>query len=238
MNVERETYVILFLIAVVLLPMWYFAVAGATPSHEVTLSGKQGAIAPTETFLPTPAQVDEFVAGVIVWVALLVLVGMIFYTHRFIRRVARTGEPVRGGPAGRGGGTAGATQSDGGTPQTDGGTSSRATQRDAGVDLPGPLPSYLVTDHRWIAEYWPSHVDRPGLIGLGAMAWSATSFAVLFAWEALTYSRSQFLGIYAGMMFLSLGVMVAIYATWFMPSVVVVEERGHEDKLTREGEDA
>lgn len=38
------------------------------------------------------------------------------------------------------------------------------------------------------------------------------------------------------MMFLSLGVLVAVYAIWFLPSMHLVEEREHEEIITEREE--
>jgi len=190
MKVEREALVIFLLIALVLAPTWYFALASAVPEHPVVLNGSRSAIAPTERFLPTPAGVNEFVAGVTTWLALAALVSMVYYTHRFIRVVGRSTESVAG-------------------------------DEEAELELPPWLPS---PSHR-IAEYWPAQLSSPGLIGLALMSWSTVTFSALFGYEALTYARVQFLGIYGGMAALSLGVVIAIYAAWFMPNVVVVEDR-------------
>ncbi|WP_423745770.1 hypothetical protein V5735_07400 (plasmid) [Haladaptatus sp. SPP-AMP-3] len=199
MRFERETVVILFLIAIVLFPMWFFALSSGGAKAAVVLSNDKGVIAPNETFLPTPVEVNEFIAGVITWVALFVLVGMIFYTHQFVRTIGRSSESAI----------------------ADGGVANR-------------LPSYLTTENRWVADYWPAQYSNPGMVGLALMAWSVVVFALLFGTEALGYARTQFLGIYGGMLFLSLGVLVAIYATWFMPNVLVVEERGHHGKISEE----
>jgi hypothetical protein len=200
MRFERETIVILFLIAIALFPMWFFALTSGGQEAAVVLSNSKGAIAPNETFLPTPVEVNEFVAGVITWVALFVLVGMIFYTHQFVRTIGRSSESAVA---------------------TDGGITAR-------------LPSYLTAEDRWVADYWPAQYSNPGMIGMALMSWSVVVFSLLFGMEALGYARTQFLGIYGGMLFLSLGVLVAIYATWFMPNVLVVEERGHHGEISEE----
>lgn len=201
MKIEKETIVILFLIALVMGPMWYLALVSATSQTEVVLSQNKGNIAPTERFIPSPVEVNEFMAGVIVWLALLILVWMIFYTHEFIRIVGQAEEPVV-----------------------------------ANGGIQEALPSYFLSDDRWIADYWPAQFDTPGMIGIVAMSWSATVFAILFVMEALTWARTQFLGVYGGMMFLSLGVLVAVYSIWFLPSIHLVEKREHEEIISESGE--
>lgn len=191
MKLEREALVILLLLAVVLAPTWYFAMISITPTHEVVLNGSAASIAPTERFLPTPAEVNEYVAGVITWIALFALVGMVYYTHQFIRVLSRSIESV---------------------PVDD--------------RVHNALPPWLRTQKHQIAKYWPAQYSTPGMVGIVLVTWTTVVFAVLFGLEAFTYARTQYLGIYGGMMALALGVDIAIYATWFVPSTVVVEERG------------
>lgn len=214
MKTEKETLVILLLIGIVLGPMWFFALVSATSESAVVLSQQQGAIAPTGKFLPTPVEVNELIAGVISWVALFALVGMIYYTHQFIRIVGQAGEPVA---------------------TTDESGAAEAVAADGGVRE--ALPSYLQSDKRRLANYWPATYATPGMIGVAIMSWSSVAFALLFVLEALTWARTQFLGVYGGMMFLSLGVLVAVYTTWFIPSMHVVESRGHEDKITQQSDE-
>ncbi|MCO8244292.1 hypothetical protein NKF25_09515 [Haladaptatus sp. AB643] len=105
------------------------------------------------------------------------------------------------------------------------GRSSGSIATDGGINL--NLPSYLTSDGRWIADFWPAEYSTPGIIGIALTAWSTVVFAALFGLETFGYARTQFLGIYAGMMFLSIGAMTAIYTTWFIPDMVVVEDRSH-----------
>jgi hypothetical protein len=218
MRFEKETIVILLLLAAVLGPMWTFALLSTTTETPVTLSQEKGKIAPSEQVFPAPVEVNEYVAGVITWVAVFAVVAMIFYTHQFVRSVGQSGDPVD------------ATEQSSGAVAADGGGRS--------VDLSEILPSYLLTDDRWLANYWPARFSTPGMIGIAAMSWSAVVFAVLFVMEALSWARTQLLGIYGGMMFLSLGVLVAVYAIWFLPSMHIVEDRDHAKKIGQgDGED-
>jgi len=222
MKVEREAVAVVVLIALVVLPLWYFALTSATTSREVVLDQANATIAPTETFLPSPAQVDEYVAGVLVWIGLFVLVAMIFYTHQFVRTVGQAGPSAAAGSQGQ---ATGGDASD--RPAADGGTESAAANDRGGGDggaASASLPSFLSTAHRRVIEYWPASFATPGMVGLTLFAWAAVAFAALFSLEALTWSRRQYLGVYGGMLFLSLGVLVAVYATWFMPSVLVSED--------------
>lgn len=182
-------------------PMWYFALTSSTSQTPVVLSQEKGDIAPTERFIPSPVEVNEFVAGVIIWIALFILVGMVFYTDQFIRTVGQSGDPVA---------------ADGGIRES--------------------LPPYLLSDDRWLADYWPAQLQTPGMVGIAVMSWSSIVFAILFLMESLTWARTQYLGVYGGMMFLSLGVLVAVYAIWFLPSMHLVEEREHEEIITEREE--
>jgi len=53
-------------------------------------------------------------------------------------------------------------------------------------------------------------------------------FAALFTGEYLTLARTQYFGLYATGMFLSLALSTVAYYAWFMPHVEVAERRGHE----------
>lgn len=209
MKTEKETVAILVLLALVLGPMWFFALSSHSSTSAVVLSPDKGAINPTETFLPTPVEVNEFVAGVITWLAVFALVGMIYYTHHFIRTVGESGE-------------------------------SAVTEREGQVAADGginaAIPPYILAGGRRLVDYWPAKYATPGVAGVAIMAWSTASFSVLFVLEVLTWARTQYLGIYGGMALLSIGVLGAIYTTWFLPSMQVVEKRGHEGKFTTESD--
>lgn len=192
--------------------MWWFAFVSTTTETPVTLSQEKGKIAPAEQVFPAPVEVNEFIAGVITWVAVFAVVGMIFYTHQFVRSVGQSGDPVDSTEQ-----LTGPVAADG-----SGGRS---------VNVSEMLPSYLLTDDRWLADYWPARFSTPGMIGIAAMSWSAVVFAVLFVMEALSWARTQLLGIYGGMMFLSLGVLAAVYTIWFLPSMHIVEDRDHAKKI-------
>lgn len=190
MRIEREAILIVVLIGLVLAPMWYFALASGEPTAGVQLQSDDDAIAPTETFLPTPTEVNTNVSGVVTWLALFVLVAMIVYTRRFTERVGHAPDSIR----------------------PDGGSA---------------LPSWLTAGDRQVLAYWPAKAPSAGLITLALLTWSVVAFAALLAWEGLNYARTQFLGVYMGMMLLSMGVWVAVYTTWFIPSITVAERREH-----------
>ncbi|MFB6196493.1 MAG: hypothetical protein ABEI80_10005 [Haloplanus sp.] len=191
MRIEREAVLIVVLIALVLTPMWYFALASGEPTAGVTLKSETGSIAPTETFLPTPKEVNSNVSGVVTWLALFALVAMIVYTRRFTERVGHAPDSIR----------------------PDGGSAI--------------LPSWLTAGDRRVLSYWPARMPRAGLLTLALLTWAVVVFAALLAWEGLHYARTQFLGVYMGMMCLSMGIWVAVYTTWFVPSITVAERREH-----------
>lgn len=93
-EIETETLVILFLVTLVLAPLWFFALSSAEAESEVSLRQVEGGIAPTERVVPTPVEVNELVAGVITWIALFVLVALIYLAHQLVRRIGHAGEPV------------------------------------------------------------------------------------------------------------------------------------------------
>jgi hypothetical protein len=87
--------------------------------------------------------------------------------------------------------------------------------------------SWLETDDRWIVEYRPSSDAIPGLIAMGGLTVLSITFAALFTGEYLTLARTQYFGIYAFGMFMSLAGLTVSYYAWFMPHVEVAERRGH-----------
>lgn len=220
MKIKKEMIVILVLIAAVLGPTWFFAASSMAAESGVVLSQSQGAIAPAETFLPTPVEVNEFVAGVITWIALFVLVAMIYYAHQFIYTIGQSGESLTSRRVDE------SVAADGG--QTDSGRSNSS--------VISSLPPFILAGGRQLADYWPAEYATVGMVGIAIMSWLVVTFSFLFVMEAFSWARTQYLGIYAGMVFLSLGVLVAVYTTWFIPSMHAVERRGHE-KITEEAGD-
>lgn len=190
---EFRTIVIVLLLMAVLLPMWFIAIHGEPPTEEIEIDQSVSEIRPLEGFVDTPNKLSPSQVGVIVWVALLSLLGVLAFSHRFMNRAARPSEGV--------------------DPKvTDGGTAG--------------LP-WFETEHRWLVEYHPSSNDRQGLIAMGALTVLAISFAALFTGEYLTLARTQYFGLYAAGMFLSLTGLTVSYYAWFMPHVKVAERRDH-----------
>lgn len=87
---------------------------------------------------------------------------------------------------------------------------------------------WLETDERWIVEYHDASDAIEGLVAMGGLTVLAIVFAALFTGECLTLARTQYFGIYAAGMFLSLALSTVAYYAWFMPHIEVAEHRGHD----------
>ncbi|MEF8775252.1 MAG: hypothetical protein V5A43_01960 [Haloarculaceae archaeon] len=191
---RTKTLVILVLLASVLLPMWYVAMQGEPPSEEIAIDRSVSEIRPLEGILDTPNKLSPSQVGVIVWVALLALVGVLVGVHRFMNRAVRPPEGV-----------------------------AAAADSETRIALP-----WLSSDSRWVVEYHAASDAIEGLVAMGALTVLAIVFAALFTGEYLTLARTQFFGLYATGMFLSLALLTVAYYAWFMPHVKVAEHRGHE----------
>jgi len=195
---NRKTLVILAVVIAVLLPMWFVALHGEPPSEEIAIDQSVSEMRPLEGVLDTPNKLSPSQVGVIVWVALFALFGALVATHRFMNRAVR---PPDTEPA-----TDGETAADGGTVGW----------------------SWIDTDHRWVVAYHEATESIEGLAAMGALTVLAIVFAALFTGEYLTLARTQYFGIYAAGMFLSLALLTVAYYAWFIPHVEVAERRGHE----------
>jgi len=87
---------------------------------------------------------------------------------------------------------------------------------------------WLRTDRRWIVEYHDATDAIEGLVAMGGLTVLAIVFAALFTGEYLTLARTQYFGLYATGMFVSLALSTVAYYAWFMPHIEVAEQRGHE----------
>ncbi|WP_121823028.1 hypothetical protein [Halostella salina] len=203
---RRGTLVVVLVVSAFLLPTWYVASQGEPPSEEVQIDGSVSEIRPLDGFVDTPNKLSPSQVGVIVWVALLVLLGVLAFFHRFMNRAARPSRGATQAPAeGSGDGDVPETAADGG----------RATF------------SWLETEDRWIVEYVPASDAIEGLIAMGTLTVLTITFAALFTGEYLTLARTQYFGIYAFGMFMSLAGLTVSYYAWFMPHVEVAERRDH-----------
>jgi hypothetical protein len=90
-----------------------------------------------------------------------------------------------------------------------------------------PSLPWIETEDRWIVEYWPASEDEEGIIAMGSLLLFAIAFAALFTGEYFTLARTQYFGVYAAGLFLSLAGMTVAYYAWFLPHVHVAERREH-----------
>jgi hypothetical protein len=133
------------------------------------------------------------------------------FFHRFMNRGARP-DATGSGP----GDAADATATDGsGLDGPPGNGTDRATF------------SWLETGDRWIVEYHDASDAIEGLVAMGGLTVLAIVFAALFTAEYLTLARTQYFGVYAFGMFMSLLGSTVSYYAWFMPHVEVAERRDH-----------
>ncbi|WP_435096672.1 hypothetical protein [Halorubrum sp. N11] len=211
---DRRTIAILLIVLAVLLPTWYVGLHGEPPSEEVRIDQSVSEMQPLEGFADTPNKLSPSQVGVIVWVALLGLLGAMAFFHRFMNQAARP-DPSGGGPGDAGGATDAAA--------TDGG----------GLDAPPPegvnratFP-WFETEDRWVVEYHDASDAIEGLVAMGGLTALAIVFSALLTAEYLTLARTQYFGIYAFGLFMSLLGSTVSYYAWFMPHIEVAERRDH-----------
>jgi hypothetical protein len=204
---RRETLVIALVVLAVLLPMWFVALHGEPPSEEIEIDRSVTEMRPLDGFVDTPNKLSPSQVGVIVWVALFALFGVLAAAHRFMNEAVRPDDDVD--PT---------VVSDGGQAAVDSG----GNRTDVG------LP-WFDTDRRWVVEYHDASDAVEGILAMGGLTILAIVFAALFTGEYLTLARTQYFGVYAAGMFLSLAALTVAYYAWFMPHVEVAERRGHGD---------
>ncbi len=209
---RRETAVIILLLLAALLPMWYVAAQSGEQISAVKLNTSKGSINPTERFISGPNEIGPNIAGIISWVAMFCLVGMLWYAQGFIPRIAKSGSRRQMDSS---------SPSDS-VPVADGGANESS-------DGSGPpLPGFVLNPHRKLAEYHPANNGMTGLWLVAGLSLTTISFAYLLGAEGFGKARTQFIGVYAGLMFLSLAGLVMVYAAWFMPTTKVAEMREHD----------
>lgn len=86
---RRETVVIVVLLAAVLVPMWITAMHGEPASAEIEIDQSVSQIRPLDGLIDTPNKLAPSQVGVIVWVALFGLVGLLAGAHRFMNEAVR-----------------------------------------------------------------------------------------------------------------------------------------------------
>ncbi|WP_135534630.1 hypothetical protein [Halostella pelagica] len=83
------------------------------------------------------------------------------------------------------------------------------------------------TDDRWVVTYHDASDAIEGVLAMGGLTIVAIVFAALFTGEYLTLARTQYFGVYAMGMFVSLALLTVAYYAWFLPHVEVAERREH-----------
>jgi len=209
---RRNGYIVVLLVVMTLLPMWYVGVHGEPPAEEIAIDQSVTEMRPLAGFVDVPTKLSPSQVGVIVWVALFVLIGVLTVAHRFMNRAVRPGDGDR----------ATAVAADGGSVGDPSGESSEQRADGGRVGLP-----WLATEDRWVVEYHDATEAVEGLVAMGGLTVLAVVFAALFTGEYLTLARTQYFGVYAAGMFLSLAGSTVAYYAWFMPHVEVAERRSH-----------
>jgi hypothetical protein len=105
-------------------------------------------------------------------------------------------------------------------------TSPKTVAADGGRSVTVGIP-WLTAESRWVVTYYAASESTSGIVVMGALTVLAIVFAALFSGEYLTLARTQYFGVYAAGLFLSLAALTVAYYAWFMPHVEVVERRGH-----------
>ncbi|WP_136688080.1 hypothetical protein [Halorhabdus amylolytica] len=90
---KRSTLVIAVVVLAVLLPMWFVALHGEPPAEEIAIDHSVSDMQPLEGLIDTPNKLSPSQVGVIVWVVLLALVGVLAGAHQFMNRAVRRSNP-------------------------------------------------------------------------------------------------------------------------------------------------
>lgn len=196
---RRPTIVVAILVALVLLPMWFIAIQGEPPTEEVELDHSASEIRPLDGFVDAPNKLAPSQVGVIVWIALFGLFGVLVAAHRFMNEAVRPPDRRAERP------------------------DDEIATADGGIALPG----WMQTGDRWVVEYHDASDAAEGIVAMGGLTVLSIAFAALFTGEYFTLARTQYFGVYAAGMFLSLAGLTVAYYAWFMPHVEVAERRRH-----------
>lgn len=89
---RTRTLVIVLVVLAVLIPTWFVAMQGEPPAEEIAIDHSVSEIRPLAGPFDTPTKLSPSQVGVIVWVALLALLGVLAFFHRFMDRLARPPE--------------------------------------------------------------------------------------------------------------------------------------------------
>lgn len=74
---RRETVVVALVVAAVLVPMWFVALQGEPAGEEIEIDQSVSEIRPLAGFVDTPNELPPSQVGVVVWIALFALVGVL-----------------------------------------------------------------------------------------------------------------------------------------------------------------
>ncbi len=195
--------------------MWYVALHGEPASEEITIDPSVSDVRPLDGPVDTPSKLSPSQVGVIVWVALFGLYGALVGAHRFMNSAVRQSDA-----------DAEVVVSDGGYSgdrDAERDSESADERADGGVRR----PSWLSTEERWLVEYHDATGSNEGIVVMAALTILSIVFSALFTGEYLTLARTQYFGLYAAGLFLSLAALTVAYYAWFMPHVKVAEKRGH-----------
>ncbi len=86
---------------------------------------------------------------------------------------------------------------------------------------------WFQTEHRWIAKFVDATESKDGLFVILGLMSATVALSVLAVLEFSTLARTQYIGLYVGGIFLTLAGAIAAYSAWFLPHVLVAEERYH-----------
>jgi hypothetical protein len=201
---DPRTLGIVLIVLAFLCPLWAVAMQGDS-RHEAVALDQQSEIRPLDSSIDSPTTLSPSQVGVVVWVALLVLVGTVSAVHRAMHRL---GVPNRDEAA---------IWSDGGRVDTAGTADTVLYER----------VRWLETSDRWIVSLDPPSETSAGTIAVLACAMASVAFGTLFTIEYVGAARTQYFGGYACGLFLSLAALTAAYYVWFVPSIEVAERRAH-----------
>ncbi|MFB6184899.1 MAG: hypothetical protein ABEI96_10125 [Haloarculaceae archaeon] len=196
---RRETVIILLLMAVVIVPMWYVALTSGTGGSGIALGkGTEHVPVNTSASIAPTARLVSSPVEVSVNQSGVIVWWALFGLVGALVFARRFIERV--------------------------GRSGTAIAPGTGPEF--SVPEYLVAEGRWVLEYWPAPNSRAGLVVIAVLGWSTVAFAGLLFIEGTGYARTQYLGLYAGMLFLSLALTVTAYAAYFVPDITIAEHRG------------
>jgi len=103
----------------------------------------------------------------------------------------------------------------------------RRADPEGSPSVPDRILPWFETEDRWLVAYEDAPDSIEGLVAMAGLTVLSIAFAALFTGEYLTLARTQYFGLYATGLFVSLAMLTVAYYAWFMPHVAVAERRGH-----------